>query len=281
MIENIEHIENIVFSGAGSRIYTFLGFIKALDTYKILPNIKSVIGTSSGALIAVLCVLDFKYNEIEEIMLKINTSNLKNINSENIISFFNDYGLDDGKNFHRIIKIILNIKVKNENITFKELYELTNKRLIITATCVNNMNIEYFDYINTPDIPVIKVLLMSISIPIIFKPIKLENKYYVDGGLISHYPIDFFKDEQEKTLGILVTSTMNTFKEINNIKDYIYNIMTCPLTNMVKTCYNNYKDNTVLIENNSNFLDFNIEYNTKINLIEEGYNETIKKLQSK
>jgi NTE family protein len=274
-------IENIVFSGAGSRIYIFLGFIKALDEHNILSNIKSVIGTSSGALIAVLCVLDFKYSEIEEIMLKINTSNLKNISSENIINFFNDYGLDDGKNFHRIIKIILNIKVKNENITFKELFELTNKRLIITATCVNNMNIEYFDHINTPDIPVITVLLMSISIPIIFKPIKIENKYYVDGGLISHYPIDFFKDEKEKTLGILVTSSMNNFKEINNIKDYIYNIMTCPLTNLLKNCYNNYKDNTVLIENNSNFIDFNIEYNTKINLIEEGYKETIKKLQSK
>jgi len=273
-------IENIVFSGAGSRIYIFLGFIKALDEHNILSNIKSVIGTSSGALIAVLCVLDFKYSEIEEIMLKINTSNLKNISSENIINFFNDYGLDDGKNFHRIIKIILNIKVKNENITFKELFELTNKRLIITATCVNNMNIEYFDHINTPDIPVITVLLMSISIPIIFKPIKLENKYYVDGGLISHYPIDFFKDEKDKTLGILVTTSMNNFKEINNIKDYIYNIMTCPLTNLLKNCYNNYKDNTVLIENNSNFIDFNIEYNTKINLIEEGYKATIKKLST-
>jgi NTE family protein len=273
-------IENIVFSGAGSRIYIFLGFIKALDEHNILSNIKSVIGTSSGALIAVLCILDFKYSEIEEIMLKINTSNLKNISSENIINFFNDYGLDDGKNFHRIIKIILNIKVKNENITFKELFELTNKRLIITATCVNNMNIEYFDHINTPDIPVITVLLMSISIPIIFKPIKLENKYYVDGGLISHYPIDFFKDEKDKTLGILVTSSMNNVKEINNFKDYIYNIMTCPLTNLVKNCYNNYKDNTVLIENNSNFIDFNIEYNTKISLIEEGYKATIKKLST-
>jgi NTE family protein len=121
---------------------------------------------------------------------------------------------------------------------------------------------------------------MSISIPIIFKPIKLENKYYVDGGLISHYPIDFFKDEKDNTLGILVTTSMNNFKEINNIKDFIYNIMTCPLTNLLKNCYNNYKDNTVLIENNSNFIDFNIEYNTKINLIEEGYKATIKKLSS-
>ena len=274
-------IENIVFSGAGSRIYTFLGFIKALDEYNLLSNIKSVIGTSSGALIAVLCVLDFKYIEIEEIMLKINTSSLNNINSENIINFFNDYGLDDGKNFHRIIKIILNIKIKNENITFKELFELTNKRLIITATCVNNMNIEYFDYINTPDMSVITVLLMSISVPIIFKPIKFNNKYYVDGGLISHYPIDFFKSEIDKTLGILVTNTLNESYDINSIKDYMYNIIACSCINLVKNCYNIYKDNTVLIENNSNFLDFNIEYNTKISLIDEGYKETITLLESK
>ena len=275
-------IKNIVFSGAGLRIYTFLGFIKALNELDLLKNINSIIGTSSGSLIAVLCILDFSYNEIEEIILKINTSNLKNIHSDNIINFFKDYGVDDGKNFERIINIILNIKVKNENITFKELYELTKKKLIITATCVNSMDIEYFDYETTPDIPIKKVLLMSISIPLIFKPVKLDNKYYVDGGLISHYPIDYFKDNKEETLGILVTSSLNKCMEINNIKDYIYNIMSCSFINLIKNCYNNYKEHTVLVENNTvNFLDFNIEYNTKISLIEEGYKETIKMLNLK
>ena len=274
-------IKNIVFSGAGLRIYTFVGFIKALNEHNLLKHITSVIGTSSGSLIAVLCVLNFSYKEIEEIVLKINASNLKNINSENIINFFSDYGIDDGKNFERIIKIILNIKVKNDNITFKELYEITNKKLIITATCVNSMDIEFFDHISTPDIPIIKVLLMSISIPIIFKPVKLDNKYYVDGGMISHYPIDYFKDYKNETIGILVTSSLNNSKEINNIKDYIYNIMSCPFINLIKNCYNNYKENTVLVENNNvNFLDFNIEYNTKIGLIEEGYRMTIEKITS-
>ena len=143
------------------------------------------------------------------------------------------------------------------------------------------MDIEFFDHISTPDISIIKVLLMSISIPIIFKPVKLDNKYYVDGGLISHYPIDFFKDYKHETLGILVTSSLHNFKEINNIKDYIYNIMSCSFINLVKNCYNNYKENTVLVENNNvNFLDFNIEYNTKIGLIEEGYRMTIEKITS-
>ena len=192
-------IKNIVFSGAGLRIYTFLGFIKALNELDLLKNINSIIGTSSGSLIAVLCILDFSYNEIEEIILKINTTNLKNINKDNIINFFKDYGVDDCKNFERIINIILNIKVKNENITFKELYDLTQKKLIITATCVNSMDIEYFDYETTPDISIKKVLLMSISIPLIFKPVKLDNKYYVDGGLISHYPIYYFQDNKEET----------------------------------------------------------------------------------
>ena len=88
-------IENIVFSGAGVKIYSFLGFIKALNEFDLLSNIKSIIGTSSGSLIATLCAINFKYNEIEEIVLKINTSNFKNINPENIMSFFNDYGVDD------------------------------------------------------------------------------------------------------------------------------------------------------------------------------------------
>ena len=273
-------ISNIVFSGAGVKIYSFLGFIKALNEFDLLSNIDSFIGTSSGSLIATLCAINFKYNEIEEIVLKINTSNFKNINAENIMSFFNDYGVDDGSNFARIIRIIFQHKFNNENITFKELYELTHKNLIITATCVNTMDIEYFDHEKTPNIPVLKALLMSIAIPIIFKPIKLNEKYYVDGGLIKHYPIDYFKDNKEQTLGILVVNKLNIFNKIDNIKDYIYNVMSCSFMNLVKNCYEDYKDNTILIEDSTNFIDFDIEYNTKINLIDNAYNATKKHLES-
>ena len=273
-------IENLVFSGAGVKIYTFIGFIKALDELNILKNIKSFIGTSSGSIIAALCVLDFKYKDIEDILLKINVSTLKSIDTENIMNFFNNYGLDYGKNFSRIFKIVLQRKVNNENITFKEMYDLTNKRLIVTATCVNTMEIEYFDYINTPDIPVLTAILMSISIPFIFKPVILDNKFYVDGGFIRHYPIDFFDNEQNKTLGVLVSNSFNEFKEINNIKDYTMNILQCSFVNLLKDCYTNYKENTILIENNDTSLDFDIEYNTKIALIDNAYTITKNRIET-
>ena len=267
-------IENLVFSGAGVKIYTVIGFIKALDEYDILKNIKSFIGTSSGSLIAALCVLDFKYKDIEDILLKINVSNLKSIN------FFNNYGLDYGKNFSRIFKIVLQHKVNNENITFKEMYELTQKRLIVTATCVNTMEIEYFDHINTPDMPVITAILMSISIPFIFNPVIVDKKFYVDGAFIRHYPIDFFDNEKEKTLGVLVSNSLNKFNEITNIKDYTMNILQCSFVNLLKNCYTNYKENTILIENNDTSLDFDIEYNTKIALIDNAYSITKKRIES-
>ena len=273
-------IENLVFSGAGVKIYTFIGFIKALDEFDILKNIKSFIGTSSGSLIAALCVLDFKYKDIEDILLKINVSNLKSIDTENIINFFNNYGLDYGKNFSRIFKIVLQHKVNNENITFKEMYELTQKRLIVTATCVNTMKCEYFDYINTPDMPVITAILMSISIPFIFNPVIVDKKFYIDGAFIRHYPIDFFDNEKEKTLGVLVSNSLNKFNEITNIKDYTMNILQCSFVNLLKNCYTNYKENTILIENNDTSLDFDIEYNTKIALIDNAYSITKKRIES-
>jgi hypothetical protein len=56
--------------------------------------------------------------------------------------------------------------------------------------------------------------------------------------------------------------------------------MTCSFINLVKNCYEDYKDNTILIEDNTNFIDFDIEYNTKINLIENAYKATKKHLES-
>ena len=273
-------IENLVFSGAGVKIYTFIGFIKALEEFDILKNVKSFIGTSSGSLIAALCVLDFKYKDIEDILLKINVSTLKSIDTENIMNFFNNYGLDYGKNFSRLFKIVLQRKVNNENITFKEMYDLTNKRLIVTATCVNTMEIEYFDHINTPDTPVLTAILMSISIPFIFNPVIVDKKFYVDGGFIRHYPIDFFENEKKKTLGVLVSNSFNKFKEITNIKDYTMNILQCSFVNLLKNCYTNYKENTILIENNDTALDFDIEYNTKIALIDNAYAITKKRIET-
>ena len=96
-------ITNLVFSGGGVKCFNFIGFIKALEEKEIIKNIKAVIGTSAGSFLAVLLSLGYKC-ELKEILISINISNFKNINTENIIRFF-DNCIDDGDKIRRIISI--------------------------------------------------------------------------------------------------------------------------------------------------------------------------------
>ena len=273
-------ITKLVFSGGGVKCFIFLGFIKALEEKDLIKNIDSIIGTSAGSMMAALLCLDYKYNELEEIFISININNFKNINSENILKFFDNYGIDDGEKFSRIIYILLKAKTNNENITFKELYDLTNKKLIISATCVNTMNIEYFDYINNPSMKIHDAIMMSICVPMFYKPIEYNGKLYVDGGVIKHYPIEYFKEYKKTTLGIMISGSMNENNKINNLSDYLYLLFSCQFVNLLKYDYELYKNNTILIENNISFVDFDLEYNTKINLIDIGYKKTINYIES-
>ena len=120
------------------------------------------------------------------------------------------------------------------------------------------MEIDFFDYIISPDCKIIDALIMSISIPLLFNPIKYNNQYYVDGGLIDNYPITYFENERKETLGILVSSnTINRF-DINNIEDYLVGLCMASYSKLIKNTINNFKKNTVVVLDNTSFIDFNI-----------------------
>ena len=106
------------------------------------------------------------------------------------MSFFNDYGVDDGSNFSRIIRIIFQHKFNNENITFKELYEHSGKKFNVYAFNINKWTSECFNHEETPDLEVLKGVYMSASFPFLFSPMYYNNSYYIDGGLHIECPID-------------------------------------------------------------------------------------------
>jgi NTE family protein len=273
-------IKNIVFSGGGIKLYSFIGCIKVLEEKDLLQNIDTMIGTSAGSIIATLLCLGFNATEIEELLLRIDTNSLKTFDTNNILNFFNNYGIDDGKNIRRIISILFKVKFKKDTITFKELYEITNKKLIICTTCLNTNEPEYLSFETTPELNIDEAIIMSISIPLLFKPVLYKDNYYIDGGLTNHYPINYCGDVNNETLGVLITTTINKRQEINNIEDYLYNILCCSNCKLINDCYSLYKNNTILIENNFNFMDFNLEYEQKVEFINIGYTTAEKYINS-
>lgn len=94
---------------------------------------------------------------------------------------------------HKLIGKIIAKKVNNPDYIFIELMDDYGIELVITATCLNDMNIECFNYENYPDLPIRDAVRMSISIPFYFETIHFNDKVYVDGGMLNNYPIYYFK----------------------------------------------------------------------------------------
>ena len=63
-------------------------------------------------------------------------------------------------------------------------------------------------------------------------------------------------------------------KNINNIESYIASIIFITYYNNIKKKLKEYKTNTINLEHNIDALDFSIDKNEKLNLINYGYDKT-------
>ena len=77
----------------------------------IINNVDTLVGSSVGALCALLVSLDYNVNEIEELILSFDFNKYENMTLENMMNFTENFGFDNGEKFSQVIK---NIIFKNE-----------------------------------------------------------------------------------------------------------------------------------------------------------------------
>ena len=263
-------IKNLIFSSGGVNGYYFAGSLKYLMENNLLDNVENILGTSAGSMFGLFFILGFDCDEIIELVTKIDPSNLINFSGENILNFLEEYGLNPGDKFINIVKIILKRKIKNPNITFKELYDITNISFIIPALNINKKKMVYFSYKNYPNLEIYKAIRMSCSIPIMFKPYTFEGELYVDGGAMDPCSLSYFKDTKN-TLGLCICSLEE--KKIKNLKDFLFSLFYSPVEKLTNHYYD--KPNIIIFpSDNSEGLDFYIENSNIKILIEKGYEIT-------
>tara|TARA_B100000674_G_scaffold75639_1_gene52632 strand:+ start:1478 stop:2497 length:1020 start_codon:yes stop_codon:yes gene_type:complete len=214
-------LDTLVFSGGGIGGISFIGCIKFLHEKKMLSNIKKFIGTSSGAIIAALLSVGYTYEELYQLSTQINLHLFKDINPESVLSFFEDFGIDTGKNVEKIIEIFIKFKTKKNLFTFSDLKEL-NKELIVSGVCINNQKICYFNYENYPNMPISEAIRISTSVPILFKPYIIDDNLYIDGGLLDNFPIHLANNSQDNQLSNKINETNLYLSELKNtVKNFL------------------------------------------------------------
>ena len=184
----MKYFEYLVISGGGFTGISFLGALHYFIKYKWLNinNIHTLVGSSIGAVICSLLVCGFTPKDM---MKKILHINLEDLMCLDISNFINNFGIDSGANIISQLEKYFIEKGFDPNITFLQLFNLTQKHLILTSTCVNTHKIEYFDYKNTPHLKVIDGIRASISVPFYFTAPQYKAMYYTDGGVLENFPI--------------------------------------------------------------------------------------------
>lgn len=271
-------ITNIVFSGGGVRCLAYMGVLKYFEHEDLKKGVQTIVGTSGGALFALVFILNYTFVELQHLALHLDLNSLQDISSENLFKFFSNYGLDSGHKLDRFIDLLIEKKLGKKQVTFLELYKLYNIKLIINGTCVNTRTVEYFNHITTPNMLVNTAIRISCSIPIMFNSVNIGDKVYVDGGIVDNYPMDIFKHELCKTLGFYILYKNDKHDEINSIDKFMLNILLAINNKFESLLLENYKDNTVIIESDVGHVDFNISDTDKLNIIKKGFDSTKKHL---
>lgn len=204
-------LQNLALAGGGIKVLSFCGALYGLNKFHKIDGIKRVIATSAGCIIALMVICGFSVEEMIKLVKERDMSEIKSSDTliNNLYRFAFNFGFNDGTSIESWIAELLCIKKINPTITFKELYDLFDKELILTVCYLNKRELKLLSPIDTPDLEVVKGIRMAMTFPLYFEPVNDGNgNIYVDGALVCNYPIDYLRSYDpflENTIGLTLT----------------------------------------------------------------------------
>jgi predicted acylesterase/phospholipase RssA len=186
-------IKHLVISGGGVNGLTFYGVLRESNKNKFweLKNIKTIYATSVGSILGVLLSLNYEWEITDNYFIKRPWNEVFNFKLQNILNSFDNCGIFNVKVIEEILKPLLNGKDIPIYITMKEFYDLTNIELHFFSTELKSFEITDFSYKTHPEWKLIDIVYCSCCLPILFSPFLINDKIYVDGGVLYNNPLKY------------------------------------------------------------------------------------------
>ncbi|OYN66983.1 patatin-like phospholipase family protein [Bacillus safensis] len=212
--------KNLVFEGGGVKGIAYVGVLEILEKHKILDNVERVGGTSAGAIVAMLVSLGYSSSELEKSLREMDLEQFMDSDFGVVRDTFrlitDDHGWYKGRKFMKWIESRIEEKGIDKNVTFKEIQDNPKfKNIYIQGTNLSTYRTETFSAEDPKfaDMKIKDAVRISMSIPIFFAAVKLNGCFYVDGGLLSNYPVRLF--DREKYVETEHSEETELYKELN------------------------------------------------------------------
>jgi len=294
------NIKALVFEGGSVKGSAFSGAITYLEENKLLTNVNHFAGSSAGAIVAGALAVGYKSHEIRKIMMETDFSEFKHCNwitkhskTAQLYSLIHHWGIYDSSYFYEWFGNLMERKTGNKDITFGDIKDRYGNIVVITGTNLTKRATTFFSHTNHRTMPLRLAVRISMSIPLFFKPVIFEKELYVDGGLLTNYPIQVFdyQIDPKYVIGFNLLSgdespnrtLFNGSDEINNILQLIKSIALSCHTQIERLHISSgdWKRTVPINTEDVSGADFNISKSVKNRLYSEGYMSTKKFIENR
>ena len=189
----------LVLSGGGAKGAAHIGVLKVLEKYQVPIDI--IVGTSVGSIVGGMYSVGYSPDEIEKTVLNLKFNSLltnsKDRNLKNIEEKIENDKYPFTMSIDKNLKLSFPMGILNGENIYIQLKDIFSRAENIKN--FNELPIEYRAI--TTDLQTGKEVILSdgdlaiatfksMAIPSFLEPIKDENKFYVDGGVVNNFPID-------------------------------------------------------------------------------------------
>lgn len=239
---------SIVIAGGAMKVLAVIGIIKYLEEKDLLKYVRNYVGTSAGAIMALLLSLGYGSNEIHKLALQtLQDNSVTTFDPTDIFDIFDNYGLSSGDNLEVLFNKLISKKFHKNDMNFIDFVKATGKNLVICVSNLSKETHEYFSVDTTPNLSVAKAIRISCSIPLMYSPVTLNDNMYLDGGLYNNFPIDYFSDHVLKDiLGINITTS--NYQKSDNFINYVRFILNSLIEKFNNKSINNKDRNVITLE---------------------------------
>jgi len=200
-------IEHVAISGGGPNGLVQLGALAEVVRAGHLnaADVKSVYGTSAGAILGTILALNIPMEDYIEYMVHRPWHKWLDVN---VMQANSQGGMMPSTKIRDIIQPMLTAFGYSEKTTLLEAYETTKVELHIFTTELETFRMVDLNHATFPNLTLLDAVCMSAALFPIFSPFKLDGKHYVDGGLRNNFPLNMLLKDHPDVDTVLAVNMM-------------------------------------------------------------------------
>jgi predicted acylesterase/phospholipase RssA len=217
----------------------YIGLLRYLQEYRLLPSIKHFYGVSIGALMGFFFAAGIDSTLVEQELKATygDPDQCRILYHTALHSLYDTFGLTDKgqvtlaplKNLYRQAynQSFPKQSYDIETLTFLEFAKHTGNTFTVVATNVTTMQPVFFSVDMTPHQCVWTAIQASLTIPGLFQPVRIQDDFYVDGFVTCEYPVPptLLPLDPRETLGVFITTCSKPSSPPVSFADYIFRIL--------------------------------------------------------